>query len=100
LRIALRTRVRAIRINEYETAHQEVPDDFIAAIRADGATEWTIYRSGQDLFHIIDCDDYDRLIANVGAQPINTIWQARMAEFLEVVHDYSTGSADTALPIV
>jgi L-rhamnose mutarotase len=31
---------------------------------------------------------------------VNSAWQARMAELLEVSHDYSAGSADVALPVV
>jgi L-rhamnose mutarotase len=30
---------------------------------------------------------------------VNVAWQARMAELLEVVHDYS-GEADAELPVV
>lgn len=100
MRIALHTRVRADRIKEYEAAHREVPEDLVQAIRAAGATSWTIWRSGTDLFHVIDCEDYDALIAHVGARPVNSAWQARMAELLEVVHDYSTASTDAALPVV
>jgi L-rhamnose mutarotase len=100
MKIALHTRVRADRIAQYEQAHQEVPEELTEAIRAGGATSWTIYRSGQDLFHLIDCEDYDALIAHVGAQAVNTVWQARMADLLEVVHDYSTGGGDAALPVV
>ena len=100
MRVALHTRVRADRIEEYESAHREVPEDLADAIRAGGAMSWTIWRSGPDLFHVIDCEDYDALIAYVGAQPVNSAWQARMSELLEVVHDYSAGSADAALPVV
>jgi L-rhamnose mutarotase len=100
MRIALHTRVRADRIEEYESAHREVPGDLADAIRAGGAMSWTIWRSGTDLFHVIDCEDYDALIAYVGAQPVNSAWQARMSELLEVVHDYSAGGADAALPVV
>jgi L-rhamnose mutarotase len=32
------------------------------------------------------------------AQPVNTAWQARMAELLDVVHDYSVGGVAAALP--
>lgn len=100
MKVALHTRVRADRVEQYEAAHREVPEELVAAIRAGGATSWSIYRSGQDLFHIIECEGYERLIAHVGAQPVNAVWQLRMAELLEVVHDYSEGSADAALPLV
>ena len=100
MRVALHTRVRADQIEEYESAHREVPEDLANAIRAGGAMSWTIWRSGTDLFHVIDCEDYDALIAHVGAQPVNSAWQARMAELLEVIHDYSARSADVTLPVV
>jgi L-rhamnose mutarotase len=100
VRVALHTRVRADRIAEYEHARTAVPAELTAAIRAAGVRSWTIWRSGTDLFHLIDCQDYDALIAHVGAQPVNFEWQARMAQLLEVVHDYSTGSAEAALPVV
>jgi L-rhamnose mutarotase len=100
MRIALHTRVRADRIGEYEAAHRAVPAELTEAIRAGGAKAWTIWRSGADLFHVIECEDYAALLAYLGAQPANTAWQARMAELLDVAHDYSAGGAAATLPVV
>jgi L-rhamnose mutarotase len=100
MRIALHTRVRADRIDEYQAAHRAVPPELIEAIRAGGAENWTIWRSGTDLFHVIECDDYPSLLAHLNAQPVNTAWQARMAELLDVVHDYSADGSAAALPVV
>ena len=100
VRIALHTRVRADRIDEYEAAHRAVPTALTKAIRAGGAQSWTIWRSGTDLFHVIECDDYAALLACLNAQPVNTAWQARMAELLDVIHDYSACGAAAALPVV
>ena len=100
MRIALHTRVRADRIDEYEAAHRAVPTQLTEAIRAGGAGSWTIWRSGTDLFHVIECDDYAALLAYLNAQPVNTAWQARMAELLDVIHDYSAVGAAAALPVV
>lgn len=100
MRTALHTRVRADRIADYEAAHRAVPAELTEAIRAGGARSWTIWRSGTDLFHLIDCDDYAALLAYLNAQPVNAAWQARMAGLLDVVHDYSAGGADAALPVV
>ncbi|MEY9875643.1 L-rhamnose mutarotase [Streptacidiphilus sp. MAP12-33] len=100
MRVALHTRVRADRIAAYEQAHREVPEELTAAIRAAGATEWTIWRSGTDLFHLVEVDDYPALINELGKLPVNTAWQARMGELLEVAHDYSAGGADAPLPVV
>ncbi|MER7925605.1 MULTISPECIES: L-rhamnose mutarotase [unclassified Streptomyces] len=100
MRVALHTKVRADRIAAYEDAHREVPEELTAAIRAAGATSWTIWRSGTDLFHVLDCDDYARLLAELDQLPVNVAWQARMTQLLDVVHDYSSQGADAGLPVV
>ncbi|MET8472043.1 L-rhamnose mutarotase [Streptomyces sp. NPDC006422] len=100
MRVALHTKVRADRIDAYEAAHREVPDELVAAIRAAGARQWTIWRSGTDLFHVIECEDYARMLAELDRLPVNIAWQARMGELLDVVHDYSAEGADAGLPVV
>jgi L-rhamnose mutarotase len=100
MKIALHTRVRADRIGEYERAHAHVPAGLTDAIRAAGATSWTIWRSGTELFHLIECADYAGLLAELDRSPVNAAWQNRMAELLETVHDYSAGGASAALPVV
>lgn len=100
MRVALHTKVRADRIADYEAAHREVPVELTAAIRAAGATSWTIWRSGTDLFHLLDCTDYAGLLAALEELPVNIAWQARMAELLDVVHDYSADGAEAPLPVV
>jgi L-rhamnose mutarotase len=99
LRIALHTRVRADRIDEYEQAHAAVPAELTDAIRAAGVTAWTIWRSGTDLFHLIDCEDYASVLAYLDAHPANIAWQARMALLLETAHDYSADGEAAALPV-
>lgn len=100
MRVALHTKVRADRVEEYEAAHREVPGELTAAIRAAGVSEWTIWRSGTDLFHLLEVEDYPAMIAEMEKLPANIAWQARMAELLDVVHDYSAGGSDAGLPLV
>jgi L-rhamnose mutarotase len=100
VRIALHTRVRADRIDAYEAAHREVPEELTAAIRAAGVTEWTIWRSGTDLFHLLEVEDYPRMLAELEKLPVNIAWQARMGELLEVAHDYSAEGREATLPVV
>ncbi|MGX1479211.1 UNVERIFIED_CONTAM: L-rhamnose mutarotase [Streptomyces canus] len=100
MRVALHTKVRADRVDEYEAAHREVPVALTDAIRAAGARSWTIWRSGTDLFHVLECEDYGRLLAELEKLPVNVTWQARMAELLDVAHDYSDEGADAGLPVV
>ena len=100
MKIALHTSVRADRIGEYERAHAAVPAPLTDAIRAAGVTSWTIWRSGTDLFHVIDCADYPAMLAALRDNPVNTAWQARMAELLDTPHDYSAAGGDAGLPAV
>jgi L-rhamnose mutarotase len=97
MRIALHTRIRADRIADYEQAHREVPVELIDAIRRAGAGSWTIRRGGTDLFHLVECEDYTALLARLSDDPVNIAWQARMAELLDVVHDYSARGAAAGL---
>lgn len=100
MRIALHTRVREDRIEAYEAAHRRVPVELAAAIRGAGVSSWTIWRSGCELFHLLECEDYARLLAELEHLPVNIAWQARMGELLEVAHDYSGAGAAAALPVV
>ncbi|MDX2646833.1 L-rhamnose mutarotase [Streptomyces sp. PA03-1a] len=100
MRVALHTKVRADRIAAYEAAHREVPAELTAAIRGAGVREWTIWRSGGDLFHLLDVGDYPAMLAALERLPVNIAWQARMAELQEVAHDYSAEGAGAPLPVV
>ncbi|MFD8984759.1 L-rhamnose mutarotase [Streptomyces sp. NPDC059564] len=100
MKVALHTKVRTDRIEEYDAAHRQVPEELTAAIRGAGVSEWTIWRSGTDLFHVLEVRDYQAMIAELEKLPVNIAWQARMAELLDVVHDYSAQGADTTLPVV
>ncbi|KPI17531.1 protein of unknown function DUF718 [Actinobacteria bacterium OK074] len=100
MRVALHTKVLADRVAAYEAAHREVPEELTDAIRAAGVSSWTIWRSGTDLFHLLECADYARMLAELEKLPVNIAWQARMARLLDVVHDYSAEGAAAGLPVV
>ncbi|GAA4431752.1 L-rhamnose mutarotase [Georgenia halophila] len=100
MRVALHLRVKAGREAEYDASHREVPAELVQAIRDAGVNDWTIWRSGQDLFQLIDCDDYAAMLAKLEELPVNVAWQVRMAELQEVTHDYSDEGAGAGLPVV
>ncbi|MCY0930715.1 L-rhamnose mutarotase [Streptomyces sp. H27-H1] len=100
MKVALHTKVRADRVAEYDAAHRQVPEELTAAIRAAGVSEWTIWRSGTDLFHVLEVENYRAMTAELEKLPVNIAWQARMAELLDVVHDYSAQGSDASLPVV
>ena len=99
MKVGLRTRLRPGMEERYERAHRAVWPEILEAIRAAGIREWLIFRDGLDLFHYVDCDDYDRAIEELARNPVNERWQAEMAPMMAAAHDYSGRSSDR-LPIV
>ena len=97
--VGLHTRLKPGMEAAYDRVHAAVWPELITAIRAAGFTRWLIFRDGLDLFHAIECDDYQRGIAELAGQPVNQRWQAEMAPYTEVAHDYSGASADR-LPLI
>ena len=75
--------------------HAVIPRDLDAALREAGVTSWRIWRDGQDLFHVVECEDYRAMRDHLREHPANVPWQARMAELLEVADDY--GGTDRGL---
>jgi L-rhamnose mutarotase len=100
MQLAIHTRLKEGAEERYAQAHREVPAELVQAIRAAGVHAWTIWRSGRELFHVIDCDDYQAMLAQLEQLPVNAAWQARMAELLDVPHNYSADGAEATLPVV
>jgi L-rhamnose mutarotase len=99
MKIGIHTRLKPGVVERYERYHKEVWPDVLAAIRRAGITEYLIFRDGLDLFHYIECHDYDRAIAELADDPVNIKWQAEMAPMMAVAHDYSGKSRDR-LPLI
>jgi L-rhamnose mutarotase len=92
--VGLHTRLQPGMEARYDAAHGAVWPGVLAAIRSVGITRWLIFRDGLDIFHLVECDDYDRAIAQLADMPINERWQAEMAPMMAVAHDYSGGASD------
>ena len=97
-RIALHTRLAPGKEAEYEKVHAVIPTELDAALREAGVRSWRIWRSGRDLFHVVEVEDYRQMRAYLRDHPANVPWQARMAKLLEVEDDYSGG--DMGIPLV
>ena len=89
MRVALHTRLKAGREEEYERVHATIPGDLDTALRDAGVSSWAIYRDGLDLFHVLEVEDYRAMRHTLRDHPANVPWQARMAELLDVEDDYS-----------
>lgn len=96
--IALHTRLKPGTEEEYFDAHAHIPPELVSALKEAGVRNWRIWRSGLDLFHVVDVDDYQAMRHALADHPANVPWQARMAELLDVQDDYS--GTDTGIPKV
>ena len=99
MRVGIHTRLKPGAVERYEAYHREVWPEVLAAIRRVGITRYLIFRDGLDLFHYIECEDYERAIAELADDPVNIKWQATMAPMMAVAHDYSGKSRDR-LPLI
>jgi len=75
--------VRPDKVDEYVEAHERVWPDMLAALRAAGFRNYTIFRHGNQMFGYFESDDPDAAAAFMESQEVNTRWQDAMAGLLE-----------------
>ena len=92
--VGLHTRLLPGAESRYDALHEAVWPEVLAAIERVGIARWLIFRDGLDLFHYIECDDYEAAIAELADDPVNARWQAEVAPLMAKAHDYSGGSTD------
>jgi L-rhamnose mutarotase len=99
MEVGLHTRLKPGGESRYEEYHRAVWPDVLKAIRRAGITKYVIFRDGLELFHYIECDDYDKAIAALAQDRVNIRWQAEMAPMMAKAHDFSGKSSDR-LPLI
>jgi len=83
MRVALHSVLREGREEAYEREHARVWPDLLAALQRVGIREWTIWRSGRNLFHLIEADEVAASLAALALDPVDERWQAHMAAFVD-----------------
>lgn len=96
VRIALHSEVR----DGYDAAHARIPDDLVAAFARVGIHEWTIWRSGSHMFHLVVCDDWDAAIAALDEEPANARWQEQIGPYVELYRDSNAEPGFAPLAVV
>ncbi len=76
-------RIRPDRIDDYVQAHAEVWPEMLQALRDAGIRNYSIFRSGYEVFGYFESDDLERAADHMAHQEVNTRWQDAMAELLE-----------------
>jgi L-rhamnose mutarotase len=82
-RSAFVLRVRPEKVDEYVEAHRNVWPEMLAALRGAGIRNYTIFRSGNEMFGYFECDDLAAAAAYMEEQEVNSRWQDTMAGLLE-----------------
>ena len=94
MKLGLHTRIKSGSEERYEEYHRAVWPEVIEAIKKAGITRYLIFRDGLDLFHFIECDDYDRAMAEIAKDPTSMRWEAEIATMMAVTHDFSGQASD------
>lgn len=83
MRYALHSVIADGSIDDYRTQHVRIPDDLQALFTEVGIREWTIWRSGYRLFHLVECDDFAASMAAIDEHPANVRWQKTIGPFVD-----------------
>jgi L-rhamnose mutarotase len=59
-----------------------------------GIEHWRIFRHGVELFHVVECADFERAVAALAENPIDMRWQREMAKYVVVAHDGKGAAVD------
>ncbi|WP_426626046.1 L-rhamnose mutarotase [Leifsonia sp. McL0607] len=76
MRVALHSVLREGHESTYEEAHTAIPADLAASFARLGIHDWSIWRSGRDLFHLVECDDFAAAMRALDDDLANQRWQA------------------------
>jgi L-rhamnose mutarotase len=74
--------VRPDKLDDYLEAHRNVWPEMLEALRGAGIRNYTIFRSGTDVFGYFEADDLEAAGAYLEAAPVSARWQDRMAAML------------------
>ena len=80
--VALHSEIREGAVDAYRDAHVTIPDDLAATFARIGITDWSIWRSGRRLFHLVECDDWDAATTALATDPANAAWQATIGQYV------------------
>lgn len=81
-RVALHTRILPGHEADYEREHAVIPLPLDGALRRAGVHEWTIWRDGTDLFHLVLVDDFAAMQDALRDDPADRAWQPYIGAFL------------------
>lgn len=99
MRVALHSVLREGHEEAYDAAHATIPDDLVAAFARVGIHDWSIWRSGRDLFHLVECDDFEKAMRLLEDDPADRRWQASIGRHVDHFVVGADGRSTALLPV-
>jgi L-rhamnose mutarotase len=76
---------------EYRERHAAVWPEMLAALKAAGCRNYTIFLRGEELFGYLEVDDFAAFRTTMAASPVDARWQAEMTALIDPLIDPATG---------
>ena len=95
--VALHSVLKEGREGGYDRAHVRIPEELVEAHRRAGIRDWWIWRSGRDLFHLVDCDDLPAAFEQLEHDPANERWQVFIGSYVD---HFEEPDGTRSLPLV
>jgi L-rhamnose mutarotase len=90
-RAAFRLRIKPGKEQEYDIAHRNVWPALLAKLKEAGISNYSIFRREQDLFLVMQVDDFDAAWRALDEDPTNLKWQQEMSVLFEPVPGLKPG---------
>jgi len=90
-RIGFRMRLRPGQEAEYRRRHAAVWPELLADLTAAGASNYSIFLDGEDLFGYLEVDDFVSFRGRMGRSDANARWQPDMGPLIDPLTDPTTG---------
>jgi L-rhamnose mutarotase len=83
MRVALHSVLREGAEAGYEAAHATIPEDLVESFDRLGIHDWVIWRSGRNLFQLVDCDDFGAAMRSLQSDPANQRWTEFISAYVD-----------------
>lgn len=90
-RVGFVMRLKPGREAEYRRRHATVWPKMIQALRGAGATNYSIFLHGADLFGYLEVHDFHRFQESLAESDVNALWQSEMTDLIDPLTDPRTG---------
>jgi len=90
-RAAFRLRLKPEAIAAYDQAHRQVWPELLAKLKQVGISDYSVFRRGQDLFLVMQVENFHAAWDELAKDPVNLRWQAEMSKLFEPVPGLQPG---------